>query len=65
MVLEFLAKALRVTFKQRSLERLPVQWILLLLTPTTPILFNTLISITATKFLMLQKGMPEFFQAEI
>lgn len=55
MVLEFLAKALRATFKQRSLEILPVQWILLLLTPTTVILFNTLISTTATKFFMLHK----------
>lgn len=53
--LEFLAKALRATFKQRSLERLPAQWILLFLTPTTLILLNTLISTTATKLFMLQK----------
>lgn len=53
--LEFLAKALRATFKQRSLERLPAQWILLFLTPTTLILLNTLISTTDTKLFMLQK----------
>lgn len=53
MVLELSPKALRASYKQRSLGRFPEQWILLTL--TTMIMLKTLISITLTIFFMLHK----------